>query len=189
MTIQEPDLENSTGEADDPAGLRHRAEEALRKATEAETRATAAERRATFAEAGIPTEGVGALFRKAYDGELTIEAMKTAASEYGILETSKTSEAPVVVPQDDVNGLTAMTSGLASSDNPVTPPQGAAATNLEIVKLAKTGDESALLAYLESQGLIMDPDSSGPPSGLLNQTPHMVGVDGTNPVGVNPQVV
>ena len=46
----------------------------------------AEKREVQFAKAGIPETGVGSLFRKAYDGEATAEAIRNAAQEYGILE-------------------------------------------------------------------------------------------------------
>jgi hypothetical protein len=68
-------------EADAKAGR-----EAVAKAAEAEARAVAAERKAALAQLGIDeSSGPGKLFAKAYDGENTVEAMRTAAEEYGVL--------------------------------------------------------------------------------------------------------
>ena len=39
-----------------------------------------------FSKAGIPDSGVGSLFRKAYDGEASLEAIQKSATEYGILQ-------------------------------------------------------------------------------------------------------
>jgi hypothetical protein len=39
-----------------------------------------------FTKAGIPDSGIGALFRKAYDGEANADAIRAAAQEYGILQ-------------------------------------------------------------------------------------------------------
>lgn len=38
-----------------------------------------------FVRAGIPEEGVGSLFRKAYDGPADAEAIRRSAEEYGVL--------------------------------------------------------------------------------------------------------
>jgi hypothetical protein len=43
-------------------------------------------REVQFSKAGIPDSGIGSLFRKAYDGETSQEAIRAAAQEYGILK-------------------------------------------------------------------------------------------------------
>ena len=43
-------------------------------------------REVQFSKAGIPDSGLGQLFRKAYDGESSQEAIQKAAMEYGILQ-------------------------------------------------------------------------------------------------------
>lgn len=61
-------------------------EKKARAADEAMERAAAAERRLAFAEAGInPADKRLAYFAKAYDGEMTAEAIKAAATEAGFL--------------------------------------------------------------------------------------------------------
>ena len=62
-----------------------RTQELEKTALEANARAEAAERKAAFAEVGIPTTGVGKLFRDSYKGDLDPEAVKQSAEEYGIL--------------------------------------------------------------------------------------------------------
>ena len=47
-----------------------------------------------FTKAGIPDTGIGALFRKAYDGEANAEAIRQAAQEYGLVP--ETAQAPAV---------------------------------------------------------------------------------------------
>lgn len=51
---------------------------------ETRARLAALERKQAFDEAGIPTTGPGALFRKAHEGSMTPEALRDAAAEYGI---------------------------------------------------------------------------------------------------------
>lgn len=53
-------------------------EAALKSTQEQVERLATVERDAVLARAGVPAEGFGALFAKAYDGELTIDAVKTA---------------------------------------------------------------------------------------------------------------
>lgn len=45
-----------------------------------------------FTEAGIPSEGVGKLFREAYKGEVNPDAVKAGAQEYGVLDAPPNSE-------------------------------------------------------------------------------------------------
>jgi len=46
-------------------------------------------REVQFSKAGIPDSGLGQLFRKAYDGEASQEAIRAAAQEYGIIQASE----------------------------------------------------------------------------------------------------
>jgi hypothetical protein len=50
------------------------------------------QRRVAFAEAGLPTAPWRAYFDKGYEGELTAEAIKAAATEAGFLEAPKPPE-------------------------------------------------------------------------------------------------
>lgn len=88
FTTDETD-ETDDGDQDNKVSMSRKDIRALEKQAkagrEAEARAQAAERRLALREAGIPTTGVGKLFEKAYDGPLDLEAIKTAAEEYGIL--------------------------------------------------------------------------------------------------------
>lgn len=84
------DLDETNGANGEPLDPRIREElrksrEHAARADEAEARAIAAERRSVFAEVGIPSAGMGSLFRDAYQGDLSPEAVKAAAEGYGIL--------------------------------------------------------------------------------------------------------
>lgn len=71
---------------EEPRGLRKQIEEQAAKAREAEARAAAAERRLAFAEAGISlSDPKMSYFVKGYDGDLSADAIKAAASEAGFL--------------------------------------------------------------------------------------------------------
>ena len=59
--------------------------ERARAADEANAEVKALRRELAFTKAGIPESGVGALFRKAWDGDTDPEAIIEAAKEYGIL--------------------------------------------------------------------------------------------------------
>lgn len=74
----------------DGGGLRKQLEDAIaenrRLKAEFEQMRTETTRNEAFAKAGIPDSPAGKLFRKAYDGEPTLEAVRTAALEYGVIE-------------------------------------------------------------------------------------------------------
>lgn len=74
----------------DGGGLRKQLEDALaeNRRIKAEFEQMRAEqtRSEAFAKAGIPDSPAGKLFRKAYDGEPTEQAVRAAALEYGVLE-------------------------------------------------------------------------------------------------------
>lgn len=69
-----------------------------RKAKEAETakaEAQAAKRELALLKAGIDLESpTGKLFAKAYDGEASVDAIKAAATEYGLIGTESAPAAP-----------------------------------------------------------------------------------------------
>src|ERR1035437_6530438 len=59
---------------------------------EMSVRATTAERQLALLKAGIPADGVGELFAKAYDGPLEADAIKEEARKYGLLQEDATDE-------------------------------------------------------------------------------------------------
>lgn len=69
---------------------KERAKEAEAAKAEVET----LRRELAFTKAGVPETGVGALLRKAYDGDTDPEAIRKAAEEYGITTGSQQEQAP-----------------------------------------------------------------------------------------------
>ncbi len=66
---------------------------AKREADEAKLDAQNAKRELALMKAGIDLESpTGKLFVKAYDGEISVEAIKAAAGEYGLIATSQTAD-------------------------------------------------------------------------------------------------
>jgi hypothetical protein len=66
---------------------------AKKEADEAKLEAQTAKRELALMKAGIDLDSpTGKLFVKAYDGEITVEAIKAAAGEYGLIATSQTVE-------------------------------------------------------------------------------------------------
>jgi hypothetical protein len=58
-----------------------------------------------FTKAGIPDSGIGALFRKAYDGEASADAIRAAAQEYGILQPASTPTPDESLPDYELEAL------------------------------------------------------------------------------------
>jgi len=69
------------------------AEKARKELADVRAELEAERREVQFSRAGIPETGVGALFRKAYDGSADAEAIRRSAEEYGILGSP--AQAPV----------------------------------------------------------------------------------------------
>ena len=62
----------------------------LRVADEQAKELAALKESVLYDKAGIPEDGLGTMFRKGYDGEKTVDAIKARATEYGILKTTAT---------------------------------------------------------------------------------------------------
>lgn len=68
------------------------AKEAAKSSANENSELLSAKRELALIKAGIDTAGgTGALFAKSYDGELTVEAIRTDAEKYGLIPTSQTS--------------------------------------------------------------------------------------------------
>jgi hypothetical protein len=76
------------------------AEKARKEAEALRSELAHQKREIEFTKAGIPENGLGSLFRKAYDGEATADAIRAAAAEYGILQPTQAPTA--AVPSTDV---------------------------------------------------------------------------------------
>lgn len=64
---------------------------------DAEQRAAAAERKLAFVEAGVDyASGTGSLLYKSYDGEMTSDAVKAAALEFGVLRPEPEATGPQI---------------------------------------------------------------------------------------------
>lgn len=145
----------------------------LRKAADEGTRAKAeleqAKRELAFAKAGVDTEsGVGALLFKAYDGELTVEAIKAQASELGIgappAEPGDATPPPPAVDTSQTQARLDLAQGSAPAGTPDVSPYrsalsafdeavqsgldehyAAAAAYQKIIEAANAGDRRVLL--------------------------------------------
>jgi len=77
-----------------------KSKERAKEAAEAKAEAEALRRDLAFTKAGVPETGVGALLRKAYDGDTDPEAIRKAAEEYGIFQSQPAEQAPDPVRQE-----------------------------------------------------------------------------------------
>ena len=68
-----------------------KSKERAREAEAAKAELAELKRELAFTKAGIPEDGVGKLFRKAYDGDIDTDSIKDSASEYGIGQASEQS--------------------------------------------------------------------------------------------------
>jgi hypothetical protein len=91
--MADEDQQNET-----PASLREAADEGRRARAEA----AALQRENAFLRAGVDLDSpLGKMFGKAYDGELTREAIQEAAKEVGAIRTAETAASPPPEPQHD----------------------------------------------------------------------------------------
>ena len=66
-----------------------KAEKQAEELAETKAELNAYKRETQFTKLGIPEDGVGKLFRKSYDGDLTPEAISKSALEYGIIKPTE----------------------------------------------------------------------------------------------------
>jgi hypothetical protein len=105
-------------------------ERKAKAADQANADAHAAQRELAFLKAGIPDSGPGKLFAKAYDGELTAEAIRQSAIDFEII-----SEEPSV-PNDELDIHTRMTNTASGA----VPSTGKVDIN-DLLKAAKSPEE------------------------------------------------
>ena len=126
-----------------------KSKERLREAEAAKAEAEALKRELAFTKAGVPETGVGALLRKAYDGDTDPEAIRKAAEEYGIFQPSSEPD-PVAEELErhrNIAGATGTnTSGPTAQQEFVAAIQGAS-SQAEIMEIiTKMGAESGIHA-------------------------------------------
>ncbi len=64
------------------------AEKSKRELAELRAELAAEKRNAQFDKAGIPADGLGTMFRKGYEGEVSVEAIHKTAVEWGLIKTN-----------------------------------------------------------------------------------------------------
>ena len=113
-------------------------------------------REVQFSKAGIPDTGIGSLFRKAYDGETSAEAIRSAAQEYGILQSETVHEVPSNDAELDAlrraQGATIGNSGAMPDPQQVYLEALASASTPEEVMRIVEGDSGQKLGMYSSRG-------------------------------------
>ena len=116
-----------------------------REAEAAKSEVAQLKRELAFTKAGIPETGVGALLRKAYDGDTDPEAIRKTAEEYGIFSPASQEQAPDPVAEElerhrNIAGATGTSnSGPTAAQELLSAMDGAAS-------------EADLIAVINSQG-------------------------------------
>ena len=121
------------------------AEKVAKEAAEAKAQLASLQREMAFTKAGIPESGTGALLRKAYEGELTPEAIVKAAQEYQIIPTPTAQAEPSnSVPDDELASMRRIAGAATGAGG--TPP-----VNVEIAfqnDIANAQSESEVMAVI-----------------------------------------
>lgn len=144
MSVTEPTTDPEAEGGSDSAVIQKLREQANRTQA-AENENVALKREMAFDRAGVPTEGPASYFRKAYDGDITPEAIRAEAETAGLL-----SPAAPAVPQTEVTDLGAVSSSMAGG---APPPVAAPADKIREIGQDGLGDYNALIAEAEASGL------------------------------------
>lgn len=100
-------------------------EQKAKRATDAETALAAAQRELAFVKAGVDTSTkAGQLLFKAYDGDLSVDAIKAEAAELGLVQPAEEAPAAEQVEVSDEEREAANVSQETSRTSPADVPQG-----------------------------------------------------------------
>ena len=139
------------------------AEKIAKEAAEAKAQLVALQREVAFTKAGIPETGAGALLRKAYDGEVSPEAIRQAAMEYNIVTPGAEPQAVAQSGASDAE--------LESMRRVAGAATGAGGTPPVALEMAFTNDLNAASSEAETMAVInqyyrQNPDIGFFPKGL-----------------------
>jgi hypothetical protein len=110
------------------------------RAAEAATKELAELKRSVqFDKAGIPEDGLGTMFRKGYEGEVTVEAIKAKATEYGLLKPAGELNTDDTSNDSELEALRRAQGATATGDGPAPDKQQ---QYLEALANAKTAEEA-----------------------------------------------
>lgn len=133
-------------------------ERKAKEADAAKAEAHAAKRELALLKAGIDLESpTGKLFAKAYDGEASVDAIKSAATEYGLIGTESAPAAPTQAAPSVSNDELAAHQRIASAS------AGANSAGQYDARDAISNAESAqeVLAILQKEGVEIDESRPG----------------------------
>jgi hypothetical protein len=124
-------------------------EKRAKSAESAKAEAEAAKKELSFMKAGINLDSPqGKLFAKAYDGEYSVEAVKAAAEEYGVIEASKPQ-----IPNEELESLDRISrAGSIPSSVGLDDP---------FAKINQADSPQEIIEILKSQGVIIDSEQPG----------------------------
>ena len=159
--IENDDLDTTTDDDSSEAGRDSRqfvrdlekqakaGKQATREANEAKAEANAAKRELALMKAGIDLESpTGKLFVKAYDGEISPEAIKVAATEYGLIATSETPEV-----QSDLAALNRVSQASSGST--------AAISSSALDDIRNAGSPEDILKILQNNNIAISNEQPG----------------------------
>ena len=159
--IENDDLDTTTDDDSSEAGRDSRqfvrdlekqakaGKQATREANEAKAEANAAKRELALMKAGIDLESpTGKLFVKAYDGEISPEAIKAAATEYGLIATSETPEV-----QSDLAALNRVSQASSGST--------AAISSSALDDIRNAGSPEDILKILQNNNIAISNEQPG----------------------------
>jgi nucleotide-binding universal stress UspA family protein len=132
------------------------AEKASREVARLQAELEDQRREVLYAKVGIPETGVGALFRKADEGDMTVEAIRQRAESYGILQGSSSEQAaasvdPELAAYRRAQGATIGTSGSFPDPGEEFYAQLAEASSPEEVMKIVTGTSGQTLGLWSSR--------------------------------------
>ena len=184
-------LTESNDMSEDASGLRNALEAAKREAAEAAAQAETATRQLAVFGAGVPTTPVGKLFAQSYDGPADTDSIQAAWNALGVGDgaAAPTSHTPTPT---EANMAAVVGQGL-TQEAPISALTPEQETIHQILSYEGSGDMSGLVAFLESKGMLMDPEQRDEGDlSWLDRAPSPSGVDlgaAANPQGHNPLVV
>lgn len=122
-------------------------QKAKREAEIATNEANAAKRELALLKSGVDVNSpTGKLFAKSYEGELTPEAIKAEAEQYGLIPTSQTSEV-----KEELNAFDRVSNASSGSQGYVAPT--AMDELMKAGNAADGGSPEAILAVLSKYGV------------------------------------
>lgn len=119
-----------------------------REAAEAQAKLNELQKELAFTKAGIPDDGVGALLRKAYDGEITPEAIRAAANQYGITPGTNSISQVGEIPNSELESMRRVNGAAVNAGG--TPPVDAG--NAFLAELANAQTEKEAFAIVQKYG-------------------------------------